>query len=117
MSLKEAIIKFTDSVKDLTNLEVTTYSGTLEQLVDPSTGQIRWDDFRPTNGKLVLVAATLVRANFNMVNFRTSAIEQGDLKALLDLHLAAVESAQNGRLALARMFAGLLPSQPPGTPG
>lgn len=117
MSLKDAIIKFTDSIKDLSNLEVTTYSGKLEQLVDPNTGQIRWDEFKPTNGKLVLVAATLIRADLDMVNFRAEALDQGDLKALTDLHMAAVESAQNGRLALARMCAGLIPGLPTGTPG
>ncbi len=109
MSLKDAIKKFTDSVSDLTNLEVTTYSGKLEQAIDASTGQLKWDSFKPNNGKLVLVAATLIRPNMNTVNFRAEALEQGDLKALMELHQAAVESAHNGRLALVKMFAGLVP--------
>jgi hypothetical protein len=110
MSLKDAIKKFSDSVADLTNLEVTTYTGKLEQVVDATTGQLKWDEFKPSNGKLVLVAATLVRPNQDTVNFRAGEIEHGDLKALTDLHVAAVESAQNGRLAMTKMFSGLLPT-------
>lgn len=109
MSLKDAIKKFTDSVSDLTNLEVTTYSGKLEQVIDAGTGQLKWDSFKPNNSKLTLVAATLIRPNMNTVNFRAEALEQGDLKALMELHQAAVESAHNGRLALVKMFAGLIP--------
>lgn len=109
MSLKDAIKKFTDSVMDLTNLEVTTYTGRIEQVVDPTSGQIKWDELRPNNGKLVLAAATLIRPNLNTVNFRSSESEQGDFKALLELHMAAVDSARNGRAALVKIFAGLLP--------
>jgi len=61
MSLKDVITKFTDSIKDLTNLEVTTYTGTLEQVVNATTGQIQWDQFKPTGGKLVLVGATMIQ--------------------------------------------------------
>lgn len=110
MSAKEAIKKFVDSISDLTNLEVTTYTGKLEQVIDAGTGQLRWDSFKPSNGKLVLVAATLIRPNLNTVNFRADDLAQGDLKALTDLHQAAVESAQNGRLALVKIFSGLLPT-------
>lgn len=109
MSAKDAIKKFADSISDLTNLEVTTYTGKLEQAIDAGTGQLKWDSFKPSNGKLVLVAATLIRPNLNTVNFRASDVDQGDLKALTDLHQAAVESAQNGRLALVKMLSGLLP--------
>src|SRR5579883_3033343 len=109
MSLKDVITKFTDSIKDLTNLEVTTYTGQLEQVIDAQTGQIKWDDFKPSNGKLVLAAATLIRPNLDTVNFRAAALDQGDLQALLNLHTAAVESAQNGRLALTKMVTGLIP--------
>lgn len=117
MSIKDAIKKFADSVSDLTNLEVTTYSGKLEQAIDASTGQLRWDSFKPNNGKLSLVAATLIRPNMNTVNFRAEALEQGDIKALMELHQAAVESAHNGRLALVKMFSGLLPGGGPGGAG
>ena len=110
MSAKDAIKKFADSISDLTNLEVTTYTGKLEQVLDASTGQLKWDSFKPSNGKLVLVAATLIRPNLNTVNFRAEEAGPADLKALTDLHQAAVESAQNGRLALLKMFSGLLPT-------
>jgi hypothetical protein len=110
MSLKEVVAKYTESIKDLTNLEVTTYTGKLEQVIDSATGQLKWDEFKPGSGKLVLVAATLIRPNHATVNYRAGALEAGDLKALTELHQAAVESAQNGRLALAKLFAGLVPS-------
>ena len=110
MSLKDAIKKFTDSVMDLTNLEVTTYTGKIEQVIDATSGQIRWDEFKPNSGKLVLVAATLIRPNLNTVNFRASDSEQGDFKSLIELHMAAVDSARNGRAALVKIFSGLLPT-------
>lgn len=112
MSLRDALKKFSDSIVDLTHLEVTTYTGKLEQAIDATTGQIKWDEFKPSSGKLVLVAATLVRPNLSTVNFRASEPEAADSKALLDLHSAAVDSARNGRLALLKMFTGLLPSIP-----
>jgi hypothetical protein len=110
MSLKDAIHRFVDGVSDLTNLEVTTYSGKLEQVIDGKTGQLRWEEFRPGNGQLVLVAATLVRPNHSTVNYRASELEPANLKALTELHAAAVETAQNGRMAMVKMFLGLLHS-------
>ena len=110
MSLKDAVKKFADSIVDLTNLEVTTYTGKLEQAVDATSGQIKWDEFKPNNGKLVLAAATLVKGNLNTVNFRAAELEQGDLKAILDLHMAAVDSARAGRAALVKMFSALIPA-------
>src|SRR5687767_1878491 len=103
MGLKEAIKKFTDGITELTDLEVTTYTGKLEQAVDAATGKIRWDEFKPTSGKLVLAAATLVRPNFNTVNFRSEEVQAGDMKAIIELHMAAVASARNGRMALVKM--------------
>ena len=110
MSLKDAVKKFTEGISDLSSLEVTTYTGKLEQVVDATTGKIRWEDFKPTGGKLVLVAATMVRPDLDTVNFRAGEIETGDLKGMIDLHIAAVESARNGRLALVKMFSGMIPS-------
>ena len=112
MSLKDALKKFTDSIADLSNLEITTYTGKLEQAVDATTGQIKWDDFKPTSGKLSLVAATLVRPNLNTVNFRAAEAEGADLKSLLDIHPAAVDSARTGRMAVLKIFMGLIPTTP-----
>lgn len=110
MSLKDALKKLADGVADLSNLEVTTYTGKLEQVVDTNTGLIKWEELKPTNGQLVLAAATLVRPNLNTVNFRAQEIEHGDQKALLDLHTAAVDSARTGRMALLKLFSGWVPS-------
>ncbi len=110
MSLKDAIKKFTDSIVDLSNLEIITYTGKLEQVVDATTGQLKWNELKPSNGKLVLAAATLVWPNLNTVNFRASDSEAGDFKALIELHTAAVDSARNGRMALVKMFSGHFPA-------
>lgn len=107
MGLKESVTKFAAKIEDLSSLEVLTYTGKLEHAVDPKTGEIDWEAFKPTSGTLVLAAATRVAADQDTVNFRAS-----DRAALsedvLALHKAAVESAQNGRLALLTMFRGVL---------
>jgi hypothetical protein len=109
MSAKETLHKFLESVTDLTSLEVTTYTGKLSQVIDAGTGKLQWDAFRP-DGALVLVAATLIRPNLHTVNFRAEGLDRGELEALTALHRAAVESAQGGRLALARMLLELVSS-------
>ncbi len=107
MSLKEAVGKFAESVKDLSSLEVTTYTGSLEQVITES-GEIDWESFKPTGGKVVLAAATQVKADYDTVNFRSGDPELTNLGDLLELHAAAIESAQNGRLAIGKMFSGPL---------
>lgn len=107
MSLKEAIGNFTDSIKDLSSLEVLTYTGSLEQVITES-GEIDWASFKPTGGKVVLAAATQIKADYDTVNFRSGDPELSNLGDLLELHSAAIESAQNGRLAIVKLFSGLL---------
>jgi hypothetical protein len=108
MSLKQAVEEFAKGIQDLSSLEVTTYTGSLEEAIDGKSGQIDWSKFTPTSGKLVLVAATQIKADFDTVNFRAQAAGITDIDSLLELHRGAVESAQTGRLALLRMFEGLL---------
>lgn len=107
MGLKEAVGKFSDSVKDLTTLKVTTYTGSLEQALTES-GELNWDAFKPTNGKLVLAAATQVAADYDTVNFQSNDASLDNLGELLQLHQAAMESALSSRTALIKMFTGLL---------
>lgn len=107
MGLKESVTKFAAKIEDLSTLEVLTYTGKLEHAIDPKTGELDWDAFKPTSGTLVLAAATRVSADQDTVNFRAS-----DKSTLTDdvlaLHKAAVESAQSGRLALLTAFRGVL---------
>ncbi|MCA9636944.1 MAG: hypothetical protein KC420_13035, partial [Myxococcales bacterium] len=103
MSFKDAIAKFTDEVKDLSSLQVTTYTGSLEEAIGEG-GEINWEAFKPTSGKLVLAAATLVKADYDTVNFRSGDKSLENIGDLLELHQSAVESAQNGRLAMVKMF-------------
>jgi hypothetical protein len=106
MGLKEAVTKFVEKVEDLATLEVITYTGTLEQAVDPQTGAINWSAFKPSSGSLTMIAATRIQADYDTVNFRASGATSDE--DLLRLHQAACESAQNGRLALVKMFAGAI---------
>jgi hypothetical protein len=108
MGLKEAVNNFAEKIEDLSSLEVLTYTGTLEQAIDPKTGAIDWDAFKPTRGALVLAAATRVSADQDTINFRASDAGRAGFTELLALHQAAVESAQNGRVALLRLFRGLV---------
>ncbi len=107
MSLKSALNELSNAVKDLATLEVSTYTGTLEQAVDPQTGELNWDAFKP-KGDLTLVASTRVNADYDTVNFRASDTDGEKLQELLQLHKTAVESAQNGRLAIINMFKSAL---------
>lgn len=109
MGLKEAVANFAAKIEDLSTLEVLTYTGNLEKAIDPNTGEIDWNAFKPTSGTLVLAAATRVHADHDTVNFRASgAGGQAEFAELLALHRAAVESAQSGRIALLNLFRGAL---------
>ncbi len=107
MSLKSALTELSNAVNDLATLEVSTYTGSLEQAVDPKTGDLDWKAFKP-QGKLTLVASTRVSADYDTVNFRASDTDSERLDELLQLHKTAVESAQNGRLAIINMFKSAL---------
>ena len=109
MGLKEAVANFAAKIEDLSTLEVLTYTGNLERAIDPNTGEIDWNAFKPTSGTLVLAAATRVHADHDTINFRASGgAGQPDFAELLALHRAAVESAQSGRVALLNLFRGAL---------
>jgi hypothetical protein len=108
MGLKESVANFTAKIEDLSTLEVLTYTGKLEHAVDANTGEIDWKAFKPTSGTLVLAAATRVHADQDTINFRSADAVHGDFTEILALHKAAVESAQNGRVALLGLFRGLL---------
>lgn len=107
MSLSDAINKFAAKIEDLTTLEVTTYTGTLSQALTDG-GEIDWDKFKPSSGELLMVAATRISADFDTVNFRAQMATNDQLKDLLLVHQAAVETAQNGRLGLLKMFTNKL---------
>ncbi len=109
MSLTDAVEKFNNTIQNLSSLEVTTYTGSLSQIIDSNTGEIDWDKFKPNSGELVLVAATRIQADYDTISFLANDAENiGDIDRLLELHQGAVESAQAGRLALLHLFPGLL---------
>lgn len=108
MGIKQAIESFEAAVDDLTTLEITTYTGTLAEVVDEDTGKINWTKFRPNSGVVLLAAATRVEPDFDTVNFRANHAGIDDLDGLYELHRAAVESAQAGRIALLELFKGVI---------
>lgn len=108
MGLKEAVANFAAKIEDLSTLEVLTYTGKLEHVLDPTTGEIDWKHFKPSSGALTLAAATRVHADQDIINFRASGVAGEDWQELVALHKAAVESAQAGRVALLSVFRGAL---------
>jgi len=110
MGLKDALKKFSDEVKDLSTLTVTTYTGTLTQAIDAETGEINWDKFRPDSGELKMIAATQIKADYDTVNFRAAAAEGDNVAEMILVHQAAVETAQNGRASLLKLLSGTLTS-------
>lgn len=112
MGLKESVTNFAAKIDDLSTLEVLTYTGKLEHAIDSTTGQIDWKAFKPSSGTLVLVAATRVHADQDTINFRASGVAPDDFADLIALHRAAVESAQNGRIALLNLVRGALDPTP-----
>lgn len=54
LSRRDGLRTFSDRIVDIRSLEATTYSVELEQASDASTastGQIKWDEFKPGNGQ------------------------------------------------------------------
>ncbi len=109
MGIRDALQKFSDEIKDLSTLTVTTYTGTLSQAIDSETGEIDWDKFKPGSGELTMVAATRINADFDTVNFRAALAGKDNYNDMLALHQAAVETAQSGRAGLLKLVSGLIP--------
>ncbi len=102
--LRKALRDLGEAIEDLTSLEVYTYTGTLTE--DLISGQsLNWDEFKP-GGKLTLAAATRINADFDTINFQANNQDIDNLQALTKVHEAAVETAQNGRLAIINAFKG-----------
>ena len=101
MSLKNALDKIKDGIEDLVNIEVLTFSGTLEGHIEAD--KIQWDLFKPAGGTVKLVAATRIGPDFDTVNFRT---EDADILTddLVALHRASTEAALSGRASLIKLF-------------
>jgi len=108
MGLQDALKKFSDEVKDLATLTVTTYTGSLSQAVNAETGEIDWDKFRPDSGELQMVAATQIKADYDTVNFRAASAGGDNVAEMILVHQAAVETAQNGRASLLKLLSGTL---------
>ncbi len=106
MGIRDAIKKFSDEIQDLSTLTVTTYTGTLSQVIDSDSGEIDWDKFKPSSGELTMVAATRISADYDTVNFRAALAGIDNLDDLLQLHRMAVETAQNGRAGLVKLLTG-----------
>ncbi len=107
--LKGAIQKLEEGIKDIASLHVQTFSGKLTLNTD---GEIDFDKIKNTlkdseiKGDVILVAETLAQFDGDSNNFITSDIENIHPDAI-DMHLKAVKTGMETRIALMNLFKGL----------
>lgn len=99
-----------EGIKDLTSLEVITLTGDVKSKIDDD-GKIKWGDLvneaKNPAGTVELVAATHVKIDSDTVQFVTDT-PHGNLEQLLQVHDAAVESAQINRQAVIELVKGIV---------
>ena len=103
--LKAALEQFAKAVDDLTSIDVVTVTGKLKM-----TANGKFDATNIANnfeGAYIVVAATHIDADYDVVNFRTSEpIESFD--AFLDLHERSMRVSREGREAIIKIFSDTL---------
>ncbi len=110
MAIKEAIEKLKAGIKDLSELEVQTYSGTVEATIDQDSKEniIDWEKLFASakpGGSVVLAAATKIQADGDTYNFISS---QNLPPAVMEAHQAALEAGNQVRENIIDLFADLL---------
>ncbi|MCB9765802.1 MAG: hypothetical protein H6739_38865 [Alphaproteobacteria bacterium] len=112
MSLADALKKVRDDITDLTALEVLTFTGTLEQ-TEFNGDALDWNRFTPNSERstLVLVAATRVRPNMDVVNFYTNNPGTETREELIELHRSVLEVGMQVRMDFIKMFKDQILSQ------
>jgi len=110
MAIKDAFSKLKEGIKDLSELEVQTYTGTVTATIDPDSKEniIDWVKlFEDANasGTVTLAAATKIQADGDTYNFITSA----DIPpTVLDAHHAALDAGNQVRENIISLFSELL---------
>jgi hypothetical protein len=103
---KSALVKLKDAALDLTELQVLTFTGTVEAVVK-TDGAMDWSKLlkeAKTAGAIELVAATKIEIDGDTTLF----VAKGAPDALKQAHLDATAAAQQYRQGLVQAFADLL---------
>jgi hypothetical protein len=99
-----------DAIEDLSSLEVVTLTGDVKSNIDDS-GNIKWDELIKTaknaGGAVEMVAATHISIDSDTVQFVTNSAPT-NMEQLMQLHDAAIETAQNNRQAVIELVKGLV---------
>ena len=106
MSLKTAIAKLNDAVKDLTSLHVQTFTGELTAKIDGATefeSIHALIDTAKTKGEIKLVAETLAQFDGDSYNFIKEDLEEVPPVAL-EVHKNAVKAGIETRLGLLELY-------------
>lgn len=110
-SLKKILNGLKDGFEDLTTVQVLTFTGDIDQVLDKKQNEdrtIKWDDLRKLKGELMgkveLAAATQIDLDYDIVNFRATSLDE-DLRKL---HDEAVKTSLESRRAFLEMFTSTL---------
>lgn len=102
---------FVAGVKDVTNLEVQTYTGNITGVItnDPEKGDlINWKQLltqaKTEGSKITLVGATNIDADQDVTQY----LDASAPPQVVSLHLDAVKSSQETRVAFLKMIKDLL---------
>jgi len=101
-----ALVKLKDAALDLTDLQVLTFTGTVEAVVS-ANGAMDWGKLlkeAKTSGAIELVAATKIEIDGDTTLF----VARTAPDALKQAHLDATAAAQQYRQGLVQAFASLL---------
>lgn len=108
---KEALENLANGVEDLTSLEVFTYTGEVNAVLNKEGDGIAWDELfsksKANEGTLQLVAATRVQFDGDTQNFQTSG-NVARLTEMLQVHEQSVNNSRLARQSLVQFFSGNL---------
>lgn len=110
MSIKNAFKKLKEGIEDLSELEVQTYTGTVsatinEQAKDNIIDWVQLFKDAEAEGKVVLAAATKIKADGDTYNFITDAEVP---TSVLEAHQTAVEAGNQVRENIIDLFSDLI---------
>jgi len=105
--------KIEDTIKDITSVDVVTYTGTISYETDG--GKFDWTKLLGTmkaggSADVQVVAATHVSVDFDILNFRASGFSEGEMAELVTLHSESLRRSLEARLAFIDMFGKMIPS-------
>lgn len=105
MSFESAFKSIVSSIEDLSKLEVQTYTGTIDAIVEDATMDNILEN-PTTNAKLKLVASTTMCIDGDAKQFISNDSEVTE--SLHNAHVNTVTAAQKSRQATIQMFAAAI---------